>query len=269
MVKLQLPSERGWNLYAIALLDNAGPANRLGQIGGAFRGEIAVGRGELGAEAVLQNGRRPRFGLDASSAIGPVDAYVEMAFKKGSEFPMFRTVPHPDPLLGLPGQFESYTPSDLQLGASGGLNTTLVFAENNDLVLGAEYFYNSSGYDDAAFYPWLIYQGAFQPFYIGRHYAALYATFTSPTILGENTTLLLSNLANLSDRSLITRLDYLTRVLSYLYVEAFADVHYGRTGGEFRLGIDIPAQTIGDQAIPGFSIPTPLFDLGLGVRIKI
>jgi hypothetical protein len=76
----------------------------------------------------------------------------------------------------------------------------------------------------------------------------------------------LSNLANLSDRSLITRLDYLTRVLSYLFVEAFADVHYGHRGGEFRLGFD-SAQQLGDQVIP--AIPTPTFDLGLGVRIKI
>ncbi len=269
MLKLQLPSERGWNLYAIALFDNAGPASTLGQIGGAMRGEIAIGRGEIGAEAVIQKGRRPRFGLDASSAIGPLDVYLEAAFKKGSEVPLFRTLPQPNPLLGYVGQFESYTPTDVSVAASGGLNTTLVFGENNDLILGGEYFYNSYGYDSAAFYPFLFLQGAFQPFYTGKHYGAIYATFTSPRLLGENTSLVLSNLANLSDRSLITRLDYLTRVLSYLFIEAYADVHYGNRGGEFRLGFDLPAQQIGDQMIPAISVPAPTFDLGLGVRIKI
>jgi hypothetical protein len=269
MVKLALPSERGWNLYAIGLLDNAGPASTLGQIGGAVRAEMAIGRGEIGAEAVLQNGRRPRFGLDASSAIGPADAYLEVALRKGSEVSLYRTVPQPNPLLGLAGQFESYRPTDVAVGASGGLNTTLVFGENNNLLVGGEYFYNSNGYDSASYYPWLFLQGAFQPFYVGKHYGALYATFSSPSLLGENTTLVLSNLANLSDRSLITRLDYLTRVLSYLFVEAFADVHYGHRGGEFRLGLDFPAQQLGDQVTPAVSIPTPTFDFGLGVRIKI
>ncbi len=269
MLKLHLPSERGWNVYAIGLFDNAGPANRLGQIGGAIRGEIAIGRGEIGAEAVLQNGRRPRFGLDASSAIGPLDVYFELALRKGSEAPLFRAVPEPNPLLGLAGQFESYVPTDLSVGGSGGFNTTLVFGANNNLTLGAEYFYNSYGYDRASYYPWLIIQGAFQPFYIGRHYGAIYAMFTSPTLLGENTSLVLSNLANLSDRSAITRLDYLTRVLSYLFVEAFADVHYGNRGGEFRLGLDLPPQQIGDQITPPISIPAPTFDLGIGVRVKM
>jgi len=279
MLKLHLPSERGWNLYAIALFDNAGPANRLGQIGGAMRAEIAIGRGEIGAEAVLQNGRRPRFGLDASSAIGPFDAYAEVALKKGNEVSLFRPASQPNPLLGFAGQFESYTPTDLEVGASGGLNRTFVIGENNNLLIGAEYFYNSlgydtasiypSGYDNPSIYPFLLMQGAFQPFYVGKHYGALYTTFTSPKLLGENTSLVLSILGNLSDRSFITRLDYLTRVLSYLFIEAYADVHYGNRGGEFRLGFDIPAQQIGDQMIPAISVPAPTFDLGLALRIKI
>ena len=269
MLKLHLPSEHGWNLYAIGLFDNAGPASTLGQIGGALRGEIAIGRGEIGAEAVFQKGRRPRFGLDASTAIGAFDAYLEVALQKGSDLVFFRPAAQPNPLLGLAGQFESYGPTDVLVGASGGINRTIVFGENTDLIVGAEYFYNSSGYDSASIYPWLILQGAFQPFYVGKHYGAIYATFTSPTLLGENTSLVLSNLANLSDQSLITRLDYLTRVLTYLYVEAFVDVHYGSKGGEFRFGIDIPAQQIGDQTIPPIYVPYPTFDLGLGVRIKI
>jgi hypothetical protein len=269
MLKLQLPSERGWNLYAIGLFDNAGPASTLGQIGGAMRAEMALGRGEIGAEAVFQNGRRPRFGLDASSAIGPLDTYLEIALKKGNEVALFRAVPQPNPLLGLAGQFESYGPNGLFVAASGGLNTTFVFGENNNLILGAEYFYNQFGYDSASIYPWLILQGAFQPFYVGRNYGAIYATFTSPTVLGENASLLLSNLANLSDWSFITRLDYLTRVLSYLFVEAFVDVHYGQLGGEFRFALDIPAQQIGDQIIPAIIVHAPTFDFGLGVRIKI
>jgi len=278
MVKVHLPSERGWNLYAIGLIDNAGPASTLNQLGGAIRGEIAFARSEIGAEAVFQPGRKDRFGLDASSAIGPLDAYVETSLSKGSDVPLFRINPNPDPAQGLAGQLEPFTPTNYKVAASGGFNTTIVIAENNNLVLGVEYFYNSIGYDSERIYPFLIFRDfthpgtppSFQPFYLGRHYGALYATFTSPSILGENSSFILSNLSNLSDRSVITRLDFLTRVLSYLYLEAYADVHYGRHGGEFRLQVNLPRQQIDPQTTIGpISIPAPLFDAGLGVRIKI
>ncbi len=278
MVKVHLPSEHGWNLYAIGLIDNAGPASTLNQLGGAIRGEIAFARSEIGAEAVFQPGRKDRFGLDASSAIGPLDAYVETSLSKGSDVPLFRINPNADPASGFFGQFERFTPTNYKLAASGGFNTTIVIAENNNLVLGVEYFYNSIGYDSERIYPFLIFRDfthpgtppSFQPFYLGRHYGALYATFTSPSILGENSSFILSNLSNLSDRSVITRLDFLTRVLSYLYLEAYADVHYGRHGGEFRLQVNLPRQQIDPQTTIGpISIPAPLFDAGLGVRIKI
>jgi hypothetical protein len=77
-------------------------------------------------------------------------------------------------------------------------------------------------------------------------------------------------LSNLSDRSAIIRLDFLTRVLSYLYVEAYGDAHYGRHGGEFRFQLDLnlppqPPATTGQE----IKIPAPIWDAGLGVRIKI
>ena len=277
MVKVHLPSEsHGWNLYAIGLIDNAGPASTLNQLGGAIRGEIAFARSEIGAEAVFQPGRKDRFGLDASSAIGPLDAYVEASLRKGSDVPLFRINPNADPAIGLAAQLEPFTPTNYKVAASGGFNTTIVIAENNNLVLGVEYFYNPIGYDSERIYPFLIFQDltripgtppSFQPFYLGRHYGAVYATFTSPSILGENSSFVLSNLSNLSDRSVITRLDFLTRVLSYLYLEAYADVHYGRHGGEFRLEVNLPPQP--PTTTQSISIPAPLFDAGLGVRIKI
>jgi hypothetical protein len=277
MVKVHLPSEsHGWNLYAIGLIDNAGPASTLGQLGGAIRGEIAFARSEIGAEAVFVPGRKDRFGLDASSAIGPLDAYLETSLSKGSDVPLFRINPNANPASGLAGQFEQFTPTNYKVAASGGFNTTIVIAENNNLVLGVEYFYNSIGYDSERFYPFLIFRDftrppgtppSFQPFYLGRHYGAVYATFTSPSILGENSSFILSNLSNLSDRSVITRLDFLTRVLSYLFLEAYADVHYGRHGGEFRLQINLPPQP--PTTTQAITIPAPLFDAGLGVRIKI
>ncbi|HYO73095.1 MAG TPA: hypothetical protein VEU33_44235, partial [Archangium sp.] len=84
MLKVHVPWEaRGWNFYAIGLLDNAGPADTLGRVGGAARAEVVLGSTELGFDAVLQRGRKPRFGLDFSSGVGPIDIYGELAVSRG------------------------------------------------------------------------------------------------------------------------------------------------------------------------------------------
>ncbi|HLM42999.1 MAG TPA: hypothetical protein VK458_03975, partial [Myxococcaceae bacterium] len=91
MLKVHVPWEaRGWNFYAIGLLDNAGPAGTLGQVGGAARAEVVLGPAELGLDAVLQRGRKPRFGLDFSPALGPIDIYGELALRRGSDTPLYR-----------------------------------------------------------------------------------------------------------------------------------------------------------------------------------
>src|SRR5260370_3520707 len=157
MVKGHLPSDHGWNLYAIGLIDTAGPASTLNQLGGAIRGEMAFARSEIGAEAVFVPGRKDRCGIDASSAIGPLDAYLETSLSKGSDVPLFRINPNANPASGLAGQFEQFTPTNYKVAASGGFNNTIVVAENNNLVLGVEYFYNSIGYDSERFYPFLVF----------------------------------------------------------------------------------------------------------------
>ena len=74
MVKLHVPWEaRGWNAYGVAVLEDiAGldePTNRLGRVGVGGRVEAVVGTVELGADALTQDGHRPRFGVDASAGI--------------------------------------------------------------------------------------------------------------------------------------------------------------------------------------------------------
>ncbi|HZI03539.1 MAG TPA: hypothetical protein VEZ71_05925, partial [Archangium sp.] len=106
MLKVHVPWEaKGWNFYAIGLLDNAGPAGTLGQVGGAARAEVVLGPAELGIDAVLQRGRKPRFGLDFSSALGPLDVYGEFALSKGSDVPHFR-LPEGVSLTDLLGQLQ-------------------------------------------------------------------------------------------------------------------------------------------------------------------
>src|SRR5262249_16013533 len=94
MIKVPLPSARGGNLHASGLIENGGRESTVGQWGCAIRGEIAFARSEIGAEAVFVPGRRDRFGLDASSAVGLLDVYVEAALRKGSDGPLYRENPN-------------------------------------------------------------------------------------------------------------------------------------------------------------------------------
>ena len=65
-------------------------------------------------------------------------------------------------------------------------------------------------------------------------------------------------------------------MLTHLTLEAFAAVHYGARGGEFRLTIDIDPATGRNAAgfcepMPalGFHQGPPIVDLGVALRMKI
>jgi hypothetical protein len=251
------------------MMDNPSPANTLGKLGGALRGEIAFGKVALGAEWVARNGRKSALGLDASFSLGPFDLYGEAAFRDGNDGVLWRKVPQPDPQAGIVGQFESYSMRGITTQVSGGANYTFAYLENQTATLGAEYFYNQLGSASASVYPWLIFQGSFQPFYLGKHYGSIYATTNIPGRYKDRTSLVLSNIGNFSDLSFITRLDFSVRVLQYLNLEAYTAAHYGNRGGEFRFSVDLPSYQIGDQTTPPIFVPAPTFEFGVGARISI
>jgi hypothetical protein len=280
MLKLHVPWEdKGWNFYGIAMLDNAGPASTLGRIGGAARAEVVLGEAELGLSTVLQRSRKPRFGLDISSALGPLDVYAEAALKKGTDTPQYRLpqgitfqelieqaqgleINSLEDLKKLP--VESYFPEGLTPQISGGANYTFAYSETDNAIVGVEYFYNSTGYDNAIAYPYLIAQGAFQPFYVARHYGGFYGVLVGPGSW-DKTTFILSTLGNLSDLSFTSRLDVSHRALSYLTVEAYTAVNYGNKGGEFRFALDFPPFQIDGRAL----VPAPTIQVGAGLRINL
>jgi len=308
MLKLHVPWEaQGWNFYAVGMFDSAfatagqttasgsgvfNPGTNLGGqtqqtstsatqsllsgLGGAGRAEIVIGRTELGADVVFQPNRKPRYGVDVSSAVGPFDVYADVGFRQGAERDLYRfTSASYDPNVPYVAQVESYRPQGTVLQVAGGASYSFVFNDNDTLTLGAEYFYNSLGYDDASLYPFLLFVGGYQPFYTGRHYGAVTATLVAPGNW-DKVTFNFSTLGNLSDRSFVSRLDFFIRVLTHLQVEAFAQVHYGNEGGEFRLAADIPAggiapATASSSAFPAdrIRLSAPLLDVGLALRMSL
>lgn len=268
LIKLHLPIEsNGANFYALAVLDSFSAENALGNVGGALRAEWVLGQTEFGLDGLVQRGRTPRYGFDVSSAIGPFDVYGELAYRSGrfSRWVENRTEP-----VGPTGPIPGWQPyvreaqEGLDWSTTVGANWTFAYTENDTATVGGEYFYNEPGYSDPSIYPWLLFNGDFQPFYTGKHYAALYALVQGPGSW-DDTSFVLSNLANLSDRSYVTRFDYTVRVLTHLTVEANVSVFYGTPKGEFRLELELPAT----GTTPPVTVPAQRFMMGMGLRLDI
>ena len=269
MAKLHVPWEAtGANFYAIGLFDNFSNADTLGEVGGAFRAEFVVGDAEIGADAVVQRGDRPRYGVDISSALGPFDVYGEAALRAG---PYSRWSQTTESRGAGPRYvtFVSRQEGDYAFAGTVGANWTFAYTDNDTATLGAEFFYNPSGYRDPEVYPWLLFNGEFQPFYTGQRYAGAYLLLAGPGSW-DKTSFVLSTLGNISDRSFVSRLDFTVRVLTHLTVEANVSAFYGTEEGEFRLGIKVPPQTVVNGIpVPAFEVPAQRLQLGLGLRLDI
>lgn len=261
MVKVHVPIESlGWNFYAYGLMDAVNLTSSgvtIDQLGGAVRGEFVLGPAELGIGGVWQKGRRPRYAIDLSSAIGPFDVFAEAAFRDARDFTLFRYPNdlNEDNLLAKFGSIEAYRPEGVMVQVSGGLTYQFNYTDKNFAVAGVEYFYNPAGYTDPigyqvkTFMPGLLgvrldpIQNV--PLYGGQHNLAL--TLAAPGIPRFDwITASLSTIVIINDPSALTRVDLIFRVLSYLNVQAFAAVLYGQPGGQLRF--KLTSQVINDIA---------------------
>ncbi|ACL67395.1 conserved hypothetical protein [Anaeromyxobacter dehalogenans 2CP-1] len=291
MVKVHVPWEaRGWNFYGVlAFEDLAGEAratDRVGRVGAGGRAELVAGTAELGLDAMVQDGHRPRFGVDLSGGLGDFDLYAEAALRTGTDGPRWRkTAPTlTDPFGYAPYEPRGFTPQ-IVLGGSWSAN----YSDEDAVLVGAEYFFDDAGYSDADVYPFLaagaprldltnpaapalVQQDptAFRPFYLGRHYAGTFVTLPKPG-RWNNTIFTLSALGNLSDRTFVVRLDHSVLALTYLRVETFVAGHMGRKGGELRFAYEVPA---GAAAFLGASPDprlgkAPVLDAGVALRVSL
>jgi hypothetical protein len=278
MVRLQVPWEaRGWNLQAAAILEPLVPpidetaprAGQLGALGGALRSELVLGTAEVGVGGVVQKGRPARLGVDVSAGVWELDVYGELALRSAPELPLWREVPGATSSTPAFARFERFDPGGANPAATLGASWTGKYGDQDTLTIGAEYFYNRNGYADATIYPWLLLQGDFAPFYLGQHYAGAYVLLPGPGSW-DTASFTLSALGNLSDGSVLGRLDYSLVVLTYLRFEAFLAAHAGTIGGEFRLGLDVPPQDLGGGVVtPRVQVGAPTFDAGVALRLAL
>ncbi len=277
MVKLHVPWEaRGWNAYGVAVLEDVAgvpdPTNRLVRVGVGGRTEIVVGPVELGADALTQDGHRPRFGVDVSAGVWDLDLYAEAALRTSVDTPRWREA------AAAPFGVERHDPLGFTPQVTVGGSWSVKYSDEDAVTLGAEYFYDRSGYENARLYPALLaaallgqsptlpvsgnpnpffgQPNPFTPFYLGRHYGSAFVSLPRPGRWND-TTFTLSVLGNLSDRSFVARLDHSVLVLTYLRVETFLAGDFGARDGEFRLGV------------PALAVAPIVFQAGVGLRVSL
>jgi hypothetical protein len=288
MVKVHAPWEsRGWNAYGYAVVDDTGPGpvatQRLGRVGAGGRTELVLGTLELGLDALVRDGRKPRFGVDGSVGIWDFDLHAEAALRTGADVERWRRT-SPDPASPLPLarlgvekiQYRGLTPQIV-----AGATWSAKYSDEDSVTVGAEYFYDDTGYESARVYPFLLAvpfldprePSPFAPFYLGKHQAALSVTFPQPGSW-NHTTFTLSGVANLSDGSVLVRFDHSVLVLTYLRVETFVSGHAGTRGGEQHFALDIvPSEflppALGAELPARVVQPPAILDLGVALRVSL
>jgi len=261
VVKLHYPVESlGWNFYALATLDEADTYEKMG---GALRGEFLFGNTEIAISSLIAKSEPTRLAIDISTALWDFDVRLEAAAQKGIKTPFWRDLGGSDPFTSI----ESYSrEEDWIYQVVAGADFTIQYSDEDSLSLGIEYFYNDAGYEDASLYGWLALQGQFQPFYLGKQYAAAYLLLMNPGDWND-TQFILSALGNLSDKSYLTRLDYRVLALTYLSVNLFASYHFGQRG-EFKYGFSVPAIAGIPGLEQGINVAAPTLDLGLRLTVN-
>ncbi len=283
LLKVHVPIESiGANVYGVANFDGA---DTVEQIGGALRTEWVLGPSEVALSAAARKGDPLRLGADVSAGVGPFDIRLEAAVKHGDNSAYYEgefdldALYHFDSIddlddLKFPTEVDRSDEWIPQVTAGAELGVKV--NDEDTVYLGAEYFYNGGGYDDSTLYPALLLSGAFNPFYLGRHYAAAYVAVPGPGNW-DDTSFTASTLANLSDRSYASRLDVSTRLNTFLSVNAYGQVSYGGNG-EFHYAWELKPLAVPDgvgldpalEALleSGVEIPAPIASFGVGAMVN-
>lgn len=271
MLKVHVPVEKyGWNFYGIATLDDTPtPEN----VGGAVRAEIVLGSAELALSSAFKKDTPRRLGIDLSAGlpleriVSPCgsDVHAELALLGKVTRPFFRgSLVLPPGELSFPEQYSRKDDWIPQLVV--GADVTCNYGDQDSVTFGFEYFFNDAGTADESIYPVLAQAGAFTPFYLGRHYASVFVLLAAPGSWND-TSFILSGLSNLSDGSMIARLDYQVRLLRYLSANAYGMVHAG-SEGELRFGLELPPLPV-EGLENGLTIVPPRFQVGGGLRVDL
>ncbi|WIG95583.1 hypothetical protein [Myxococcus sp. SDU36] len=256
MVRLTVPWEAmaaNLSLLGTANVEDVSADLRRVRYGGGVRAEMAVGTGEIAATAMFDQSRRPRYGLDATMALGLLDFNAEVAWMGDGNMRLWARDGD---------SFVERTLEGRKLLVSAGVSATFNFAELYRAVIRVEGFHNPLGYDDRAFLPWLSSQGDFRPLFYGRYYAMGQVNIGRRGM--SQLSLIFTTIANVRDASYLSRLAFNSSPFDIrdIFVQTFVEVPYGERGSEFRFE-SLPA----DPTAPGSGLG--VFRAGVSLYVRI
>ncbi len=286
MLKLHFPWEsRAWNFYAFGVYRGSEQPRptRWARSPAPARAEFVEGPAELGLDVFAKRGQKPRVGVDFSVGVGDFDLYTDIGLRAGSDFPIVTQI---DPVPHVPVPMARWCrtspPQSPRLhgdrhrsrrswpASPGRANTTTTTCSRSAASTSTTRSDTPIRRSIPACF--IENQRATSSTPAGttrRVFASLPAPYS-----WNYTTFTLSTIGNLSDKSFVSRLDYSVTLLTHLTFEAFAAVHYGHLGGEFRLGLDIPrtvatSPTAMTTIAPAIHANAPIVDLGVALRLAI
>ncbi|WP_426749606.1 hypothetical protein [Myxococcus sp. Y35] len=256
MVRLTVPWEAmaaNLSLLGTANVEEVGTDLRRLRYGGGVRAEMAVGTGEVAATAVFDQSRRPRYGLDATMALGLLDFNAEVAWVGDANTRLWAREGDGFVERALEGR---------KLLVSAGVSATFNFAELYRAVIRVEGFHNPLGYDDRAYLPWLSAQGDYRPLFYGRYYALGQVNIGRRGM--SQMSLIFTTIANVQDASYLSRLAFNSSPFEIrdIFVQTFVEVPYGERGSEFRFE-SVPA----DPTVPGSGLG--VFRAGVSLYVRL
>lgn len=257
MVKLHFPIDSlGWNAYILALGERG---DNLRNWGVAGRLEAVFGTLEVGVTAMKRMDVDPRLGLDWSAGIWELDITGELGLRRDAK-------------------------GDMHWMLSAGVSYTLEVGEDDSIIFGAEYFHNPEGFDNGADAAKVLVDWSMKAqanpatagpmplsfFYTGKNYASLFAVAMGPGSWND-TTLTLSAIGNLSDKTGMLQFLVSTSILQDLRIEGFVAANLG-DDGEFRFYSgyinDAIKNSLGGTLPAALKMARPIGQVGLNLRMS-
>lgn len=260
LLRVHVPVSRYANLYAVGNLEGA---DTLAQVGGAARAEVVLGQTEASVSVGARKDQPLRLGADLSSGVWIFDLRLEAALQHGVTEPFWEGTLDLDTFT-FPTEVsreEDWIPQVV-----AGAEVSFRLGDEDTLSLGAEYFWNDAGYEDPNLYAWLLLNGQYTPFYLGRQYGGVYAFLPAPGRLDDHS-FTLSALANLSDQTGLVRAQHSWSALSWLDITSYASLYLGDQG-EFHYALTVPAVAGVEGLEDGYAIVPTTLELGLWASVR-
>lgn len=233
LIKFHLPLEKlGHNFYTVVDLENAKTGNSPLL---AARAEFNYGfgnwTGELTTSFAGGKDQPSKFGLDLSTALGPLDLVVESAWTRRSNQKFYQKATNEAGILNFfeTDRFQQNIPQIVT-----GVRYDLKYSDSDSANFNLEYFWNDAGYSDVALEAYSFVQNQSPRLYLANRYVAASLFLNQPGDF-NNSSLLLTTLSNLTDKSWLIRGSMTHRIDTRSRIE-YAVVKAGGIG-EFTGGL--------------------------------